>query len=352
MSQETLDALPPDAGAGDSVARAPCGRLAPSPTGVLHLGNARTFLLAWLSSRSRGGRVLLRVEDIDGPRVRVGATEQALADLRWMGLDWDGPVTIQSQRLELYRDAADRLMTAGLAYPCVCSRKEVEDAASAPHERTVDTGARDPRAGSTPAPLATAPDREGPVYPGTCRGRFASLGEAERASGRPAALRFRVECAAVPFNDLFRGPEPGAVRGDFVIQKRDGGPAYQLAVVVDDAAQGVTEVLRADDLLPSTPRQLLLYAALGLTPPRFAHTPLVVGRDGLRLAKRHGDTSLAHFRRHGVAPETLVGYLANLSGLAPRGAHLTPRDLLATFDLSRIPRTPAWGDDHALLDRG
>lgn len=303
------------------------GRLAPSPTGALHLGNARTFLLAWLSIRSRGGTLLLRIEDIDGPRVKSTAVATTLDDLRWLGLDWDGDVVVQSQRLDRYRDAAERLVAQGLAYPCVCTRKEVEEAASAPHEAGDD----------------------GPVYPGTCRGRFPTLAAAEAASGRPAALRFRVDAAAVPFVDGFAGPQPGRIAGDFVVQKRDGGPAYQLAVVVDDAAQGVTEVVRADDLLPSTPRQLLLYGALGLLPPAFVHVPLVVGGDGRRLAKRHGDTSLRHLRQAGVTAEALVGHLAFLCGLRPRGALCRPPDLLAGFAFEALPRGPVEGDRHGLL---
>lgn len=302
------------------------GRLAPSPTGALHLGNARTFLLAWLSVRSRGGTLLLRVEDIDGPRVKPESTLQAIEDLRWLGLDWDGELVVQSARLAMYHEAAERLLTAGLVYPCVCTRSEVEEAASAPHEAGAD----------------------GPVYPGTCRGRFVDLAAAKAATGRDAALRFRVDVDAVPFVDGFVGQQAGTVRGDFVVQKRDGGPAYQLAVVVDDAAGGVTEVVRADDLLPSTPRQLLLYAALGLRAPAFVHVPLVVGGDGLRLAKRHGDTSLRALRAGGVRSEQLVGYLAFLCGLLPRGGECTPRDLLAGFTFDALPRDPMRGDAHGL----
>jgi glutamyl-tRNA synthetase len=292
------------------------GRLAPSPTGALHLGNARSFLLAWLSVRTRGGTLLLRIEDIDGPRVKPGVEAQVLEDLRWLGLDWDGPVVRQSERLSDYAAVAAQLLAMGVVYPCVCTRKEVEDAASAPHE-----GADD-----------------GPVYPGTCRGRWRSLAEAMAATGRGAALRFRVDVDAVAFVDRFAGPQPGRVRGDFVVQKRDGGPAYQLAVVVDDAASSVNEVLRADDLLPSTPRQLLLYRALGLREPAFCHVPLVVGPDGLRLAKRHGDSSLRSFRQRGVEAAALVGHLAFLCGLRARGARCMPGDLLPDFDLGRVPR--------------
>jgi glutamyl-tRNA synthetase len=302
------------------------GRLAPSPTGALHVGNARTFLLAWLSVRSRGGTLLLRIEDIDGPRVKPAAVAAAIEDLRWLGLDWDGEPALQSERLADYEHAASALSAAGLAYACVCSRREIEEAASAPHE----TG------------------DEGPVYPGTCLGRFADLAAAKVATGRDAAMRFRVEVAEVPFVDGLLGPQHGAIAGDFVIRKRDGGPAYQLAVVVDDAAQGVTEVVRADDLLPSTPRQLLLYRALGLSPPAFLHVPLVVGDDGRRLAKRHGDTSLRHLRESGVAAEAVVGYLACLCGLRPRGVRCRPADLLREFSWEALPRTPVRGDDHGL----
>jgi len=304
------------------------GRLAPSPTGALHLGNARTFLLAWLSVRSRGGTLLLRIEDIDGPRVKRGAAEQAISDLRWMGLDWDGETVLQSDRMADYAAAAERLFAAGRLYPCVCTRKEIEEAASAPHERSDD----------------------GPVYPGTCRGKFASLDDARRVSGRDPALRFVVDVPAVPFDDGFRGEQPGRVAGDFVVQKRDGGPAYQLAVVVDDAAQGITEVVRADDLLASTPRQLLLFDALGLTAPRFVHVPLVIGGDGLRLAKRHGDTSLRHLREQGTSASALVGYLAFLCGLRPRGGECLPADLLRDFAWSALDRQPVRGDEHGLLD--
>ena len=294
----------------------PVGRLAPSPTGALHLGNARSFLLAWLSIRSRSGRVLMRVEDIDGPRVKVGATQAALEDLDWLGLQHDGEVMHQSARTAEYEAAVAQLLEQGLAYPCVCTRKEVEEAASAPHETWQDAVA----------------------YPGTCRGRYADCAQAEAASGRAPAVRLRVDVDSLPFVDRFRGPDEGRIRGDFVIRKRDGGAAYQLAVVVDDAATGVTEVLRGDDLLVSTPRQLLLYQLLGWRAPEFAHVPLVIGEDGMRLAKRHGDTSLRHFRAAGVSAEQVLGYLAWSCGLRADRKPCQAADLIPGFDLADLPR--------------
>lgn len=293
-------------------------RLAPSPTGVLHLGNARTFLLNWLSVRARSGTLLLRVEDIDGPRVREGAERAALEDLSWLGLDWDGAVVRQSERLERYTEVVDSLVARGLAYPCVCSRKEVEAAASAPHEAWQD---------AVP-------------YPGTCFGKWSDVAAARAATGRDPAVRFRVNVGRVPFDDGFLGTQDGRIAGDFVIQKRDGGPAYQCAVVVDDAATGVSEVVRGDDLLVSTPRQLLLYDALGLQRPGFVHLPLLVGSDGLRLAKRHGDTSLRFFRESGVSADRVIGYLAAVSGLRPSAEPCSIDELLDGFAWSRVARGP------------
>lgn len=290
-------------------AREIIGRLAPSPTGVLHLGNARTFLLTWLDARVRGGRLLLRIEDIDGPRLRPGAETATLEDLAWLGLDWDGELLRQSEHLAAYRQRVDELLAAGAAYPCVCTRKEIEDAASAPHEEWLD---------STP-------------YPGTCRGRFADVADARAKSGRDPAIRFAVDVATVPFVDRVAGAQDGRIRGDFVIQKRDGEAAYQCAVVVDDHRTKVTDVVRGDDLLASTPRQLLLYRAFGWSPPSFAHLPLLVGPDDKRLAKRHGDTSLRAFRARGVSAMQMLGYLGMLAGLNPSGAPIALSDLLETF---------------------
>lgn len=294
------------------------GRLAPSPTGAQHVGNARTFLIAWLSARSRNGRVLLRIEDIDSPRVKAGAAEQACEDLRWLGLDWDdGPIR-QTGRLPLYQAALDRLKAAELVYPCTCTRTDIERAASAPHA-----------------------EHEGPTYPGTCAFRRAA--DALTLGDRPYAWRFRAGPGAVAYDDGFRGPvtlDLAAIGGDFVVWKSADTPAYQLAVVVDDADQGVTEVIRGDDLVPSTPRQLLLYRALGLRPPAFTHVPLVVGPDGRRLAKRHGDTRLATLRAAGVTPPALLGLLAWSCGWIDRIEPIALADLLYRFRLDSIPRQP------------
>lgn len=293
------------------------GRLAPSPTGAQHVGNARTYLIGWLAVRARGGRLILRIEDIDSPRVKRGAAAQAGADLRWLGLDWDEGPVVQSQRLAHYRAALEVLQARELVYPCTCSRQDIERAASAPHA-----------------------EHEGPVYPGTCAGRC--VADAARLD-RPSAWRFRTGGRNPAFVDGFRGRthvEGAAAGGDFVVWKSDGTPAYQLAVVVDDAAGGITEVVRGDDLVPSTPRQLLLYEALGWRPPTFVHVPLVVGPDGRRLAKRHGDTRLAALRQAGVRPQALVGLLAWSCGWLERAEPISARALVPRFRLATIPPAP------------
>ena len=292
-------------------------RLAPSPTGAQHLGNARTYLIAWLLARRAGGRVVLRIEDIDSPRVKPGAAAQALADLRWLGLDWDDGPFIQTRRLPLYEAALRRLQAQELVYPCTCTRSDVEQAASAPH-----------------------PEGAEAVYTGTCAGR--RVADAANLAGRPFAWRYRV--GAVPaFDDEFRGPvrlTREEVGGDFVVWKSQGTPAYQLAVVVDDADNGVTHVVRGDDLVPSTPRQMLLYQALGLSAPAFAHVPLVVGPDGRRLAKRHGDTRLSAVRAAGVRAEQVVGLLAWSCGWLPKPTPVAATELIPRFRLDTIPPRP------------
>lgn len=295
-------------------------RLAPSPTGALHLGNARTFLLTWLLARSRGWRIVLRIEDLDGPRVKVGADQAALDDLRWLGLDWDGDPTYQSTRQIVYANAVAALLAAGRAYPCTCTRAEVERAASAPH---AEDGAA--------------------VYPGTCRDRYASVDAARQATGREPAIRFRVDDdRVVRWHDAFAGEQSIAMKtlGDFVIAKADGTAAYQIAVVIDDADAGVTDVIRGDDLLDSTPRQIALYEALSLgPPPTYHHLPLIIGADGRRLAKRHGDTRLSTYRGDHPPPDRVLTLLARWSGMTISQPPASAADLLPAFDPTSIPHT-------------
>jgi glutamyl-tRNA synthetase len=292
------------------------GRLAPSPTGAQHVGNARTYLIAWLSARSQNGRVVLRIEDIDSPRVKAGAMESAYEDLRWLGLDWDDGPIVQTERLAYYQTVLERLQAQEIVYPCTCTRADVERSASAPHL-----------------------EHEGPIYPGTCSMR--SAGDVAYIMDRPVAWRMRVGNETIAYEDAFRGPVSlnlHAIGGDFVVWKSAGTPAYQLAVVVDDNAQAVTEVIRGDDLVTSTPRQIVLYRALGLAPPRFIHVPLVVGADGRRLAKRHGDTRLQSLREAGVAAESLLGLLGWSCGWLDRIKPIGLRELLPRFQLASIPR--------------
>jgi glutamyl-tRNA synthetase len=306
------------------------GRFAPSPTGALHLGNARTALLAWLHARAHGGAFVMRVEDLDFGRVRAGIMERQLEELRWLGLDWDegpdvgGPHApyIQSQRRERYDAALRRLAERGLLFECTCSRKDIAQAASAPHAV-----------------------EEGPRYPGTCRDRLvdpsvASLMEHGRAD---FALRVRVEPGAVCFTDGVMGDccfDPAAETGDFVVRRKDGAAAYQLAVVVDDAAMRVSHVVRGADLLSSTARQIMLCRALELPIPKFVHVPLMLGADGERLAKRHGAVSLGELRDAGVPPERVCGWLAATCGLAQPGEEIAPSGLVARFDLGCLPAGP------------
>jgi glutamyl-tRNA synthetase len=292
------------------------GRFAPSPTGQLHLGNLRTALLAWLFARSAGARFLVRVEDLDRSRVRPGVEEAQLADLRSLGLDWDGPVVRQSERMELYDGAVARLDSDGLLYPCYCTRAEIRAAASAPHG-------------------ISAADR----YPGTCRDLTAAERAEREAVGRPPALRVRAEGSRVAFEDRLLGRFEGEV-DDFVVRRNDCAPAYQLAVVVDDAAQGIGEVVRGADLVDSTPRQLLLARLLGLPEPRYAHVPLVLGPDGRRLAKRHGAVTLADRAARGEGPERVLAWMARSLGLAEAGESPTLQEMLARFDPGLLPREP------------
>jgi glutamyl-tRNA synthetase len=295
------------------------GRLAPSPTGHLHLGHARSFLLAWWHARAREGRIVLRIEDLDVDRVKPGMIDETFRDLEWLGLDWDGKALVQSHDLAEIDAAAQSLVARGRAYACTCSRKEIQAAQSAPHAGEAVTR-----------------------YPGTCRGRYASLEEAERASGRPAALRFVVEPGVVRVEDGMLGVHAFDVAhdvGDFPVLRRAGFPAYQLAVVVDDARQGVTEIVRGADLLDSTARQALLQEALDLPKPRTWHVPLVTDESGRRLAKRSDDVSLARLRASGLDARKLVSWIARRSGIDAREP-ATAHDLAPHFDMTRVPRDP------------
>ncbi len=288
------------------------GRFAPSPTGELHLGNARTALLSWLWARKERATYLMRIEDLDAPRVRPGMAERQLDELRWLGLDWDGEPVFQSQRAAAYQDALRRL--GDHVYECFCSRAEIA-AASAPQ------------------------GDEGPRYPGTCSALNRAQRE-ERRRHRPPAIRLRVPPGSISFHDEILGEQAfdtGQLVGDFVLRRADGVLAYQLAVVVDDAAMGITQVLRGADLLSSTARQILLHRLLGQREPRWAHAPLVLSDAGERLSKRDRSLSLSALRKSGQGPRQLVAALARLSGLdAPEPCE--PRDLLEGFSLSKIPR--------------
>src|SRR5690554_1651281 len=294
------------------------GRFAPSPSDWLHLGNARTALLAWLRARARGGAFIMRVEDLDGPRTRPEAVLGNLEELRWLGLDWDegpdvgGPHApyLQSQRSQLYEAALAKLVAADLTFPCYLSRKELAEVGSAPHGPS------------------------GSVYGEAERRASERLAPGKVAEGRAPSIRFAVPDREVRFVDALAGPQVVDVRrevGHFVVRRSDGLFAYQLAVVVDDAAMGITEVVRGADLLQSTGAQLLLYEALGHQPPDFAHAPLMLDEDGKRLAKRRGSQTLQELRAAGLAPERLVGRLAHGLGLIEGPTPLTPYELLAHY---------------------
>jgi glutamyl-tRNA synthetase len=296
------------------------GRYAPSPTGDLHLGNLRTALLAWLYARCANGQFVLRIEDLDRPRVRPGATERMLNDLRWLGLDWDegpdigGPYApyTQSERLAHYTHYLQILRDAGLIYPCYCSRAEVARVASAPQQ-----------------------GEDGPRYPSTCRYLTAAQRKQHEANNRRPSLRFRVDDERiVAFTDLLAGYTQQHVQqtvGDFVICRSDGIFAYQFAVVIDDALMHINQVVRGADLLTSTARQILLYEALGFPIPNFIHVPLLLDATGNRLAKRTQSAGLEPLRASGATSEQVVGQLAATCGLVPSGTPISATGLAQLF---------------------
>lgn len=294
-------------------------RLAPSPTGVLHLGNARTFLVNWAMARRHGWRIVLRIEDLDGPRVKEGAIEQTVDLLRWLGMDWDEGPVVQSLDLSPYIDAASRLAGVGAIYPCELTRAQIEAAASAPQE-----GAHE-----IPFPRSMRPTILARTFEDT-----------------GSNWRFATPDETVCFVDGFCGEQshrPCDTVGDFVVWTKRGQPSYQLAVVVDDARQGVTQVVRGNDLLDSAARQILLYRALGAgPPPAYTHLPLVVGADGRRLAKRHGDTRLDAYRAAGVRAERVIGWVAAtcaVGGSAGAAKEISAAEFRDALDLNSIPRT-------------
>ncbi len=294
------------------------GRFAPTPSGLLHIGNAFTAVASWLQIRQANGQFVLRVEDIDTARSRADLALRQLDDLRWLGIDWDegpdvgGPHApyVQSERTPLYEAALERLKQSDLLYPCYCSRSELARIASAPHGLSSEGGA----------------------YPGICRHLTEEERQAKEAHKTPA-FRFKMSGQPVTFIDGWAGEATfaGEAVSDFVVKRADGMFSYQLAVTVDDAAMGITDVLRGADLLDSTPRQLALYEALGLKAPSFAHVPLIVGADGERLSKRDRSLTLTSLRDAGVVPERLIGVLAKAAGWIDRQEPITARELIPSF---------------------
>jgi len=281
-------------------------RFAPSPTGKMHMGHARTALVTWLQARRQGGEIIMRIEDIDGPRVVEGAADGICRDHEWLGLDWDDGPMFQSSRGSAYERALAKLDEAGLVYPCTCSRKEIARIASAPH------------------------GGEGLRYPGTCRNGVSN-------PDRKPSLRFRFPESSPGFEDVLHGVFPDTeAGGDFVLRRADGIWAYQLAVVVDDAETGVTEVIRGDDLLSSTPKQIALYRALGYPVPRFAHLGLVLDERGERLATRHGAPSIESMRQAGRSSEGIIGELAYSLGITATAAPTEAAALVSGFNLATI----------------
>lgn len=302
-----------------------CGRFAPTPSGRMHLGNLLCAMLSWLSVRAKGGRYLLRIEDLDAVRCPRSLADQIEEDLKWFGVDWDdggsagGEAWYQSTRSVIYERYFHRLERSGMVYPCFCSRAELH-AAQAPH-----------RSDGTY------------VYPGTCRGLTAEQA-VEKRKKRPPAMRLHVPDRTISFIDGCQGVYTENLAhdcGDFIIRRSDGVYGYQLAVVVDDAEMGVTEVVRGRDLLQSTPRQLYLYEQLGLAAPQFYHIPLLTAPDGRRLSKRDGDLDLDALRARFGRPEPMIGMLAAAVGLRPTAQPVALTDLVQEFSWDKVSRTDA-----------
>ena len=302
------------------------GRLAPSPTGLLHPGHASSFALAWLSARSKRGTIHLRLEDIDDSRCKPALHGQIEEDLTWLGIDWDNAPLIQTGRLNAHREALESLKAQEAVYPCTCSRADIERAASAPQSSDSAAGLQR-------------------RYPGTCSARSSREANGLEDRGIPFCWRLRQPREGWPgFHDGLQGAVNGTIadkEGDFIVWRaakgnQSGGPSYQLAVVVDDAFQHVTEVVRGEDLLDSTPRQIALMRLLNLPIPEYFHVPLVVDTEGRRLAKRAGSLSLAELRNWGMAPEELIGKLAEKWGLNPNGQPISLPSLVQPFTWSKI----------------
>ena len=289
------------------------GRFAPSPSGRMHLGNVCSALLAWLSAKSAGGDIVLRIEDLDPARSRSEYAQAIMEDFLWLGLPWDGRMEDQSTRGEVYEQALETLRQKGLIYPCYCTRDQLH-AASAPH-------ASDGRV----------------IYSGACRGLTE---EQRRAQTKAPSLRLRVPEQVITVQDGLQGTcamDLSKEWGDFIVRRADGVAAYQLAVVVDDAAGGVTEVVRGRDLLSSTPAQVYLYRLLDLTPPRFYHVPMLLAPDGRRLSKRDRDLDLGELKKH-WSPEQIIGFLAHACGLIPKWEAVSPKELAKAFSWDKVRR--------------
>lgn len=295
------------------------GRFAPSPTGDLHLGNLRTAAVAWLAARARGESFVVRMEDLDLVQSNRECERAQLDDLAALGIDWDGQVVRQSERFDRYAAAIDRLAARDLVYECFCTRREISDEIAA---------------------SSRAPHGPPGSYPGTCRQLSAADRSRRREEGRRPALRLRADGRVVRFHDVLAGEVTGVV-DDVVLRRNDGVPAYNLAVVVDDAAQSVTEVVRGDDLLASTPRQIFLQELLGLDRPAYLHVPLVVDAHGDRLAKRRGvPLTMAELVPSGVDVATVIDWIATSLGMVSTGKHASLAELVGHFDPRRIPRSP------------